>query len=109
VAIFTANFISIDWNNKTQGIWYQDFFISKLANPQIDLNDFDFEQDLIAYLSTLGKKVETFCNQLKKFDFSTAKVALIPSVPGVHKGNKMHRYGHLRVKKYERNFLCYKE
>lgn len=97
VAIFTANFLSNDWNTKTQGVWYQDFGLKVLADSEDEEEKkeeaivrssgaSDFEADLVHYLSSLGAQVKIFCGELKRFDFSTAKVALVPSVPGVHKG-----------------------
>ncbi|KAG7376670.1 tyrosyl-DNA phosphodiesterase 1 [Phytophthora pseudosyringae] len=110
VAIFTANFLSNDWNTKTQGVWYQDFGLKVLADSEdeeetktvvvgssADANE--FEADLVHYLSSLGAPVKLFSRELKRFDFSTARVALVPSVPGVHKGTEMEKYGHLRVRK----------
>uniref|UniRef100_K3WH37 Tyrosyl-DNA phosphodiesterase n=1 Tax=Globisporangium ultimum (strain ATCC 200006 / CBS 805.95 / DAOM BR144) TaxID=431595 RepID=K3WH37_GLOUD len=108
VAIFTANFIAIDWNNKTQGVWFQDFELKTLdddddaerkecaSNHNADGSNsvaLDFEADLVGYLSRLGTKVTAFCKEeLVRFDFSTAKVALVPSVPGVHTGKGMHAF-----------------
>lgn len=91
VAIFTANFIAIDWENKTQGVWSQDFGLKTLSDESdsrtAKVAELDFEADLIAYLSTLGARVATFCkHEIARFDFADANVALIPSVPGVHKG-----------------------
>ncbi|KAI9915784.1 hypothetical protein PsorP6_007913 [Peronosclerospora sorghi] len=96
VAIFTANFLSRDWNTKTQGVWYQDFGLKVLADSEKeDENEetspsssevANFEVDLVNYLSTLGDKVRRFSKELERFDFSSARVALVPSVPGVHKG-----------------------
>ncbi|KUF64698.1 Tyrosyl-DNA phosphodiesterase 1 [Phytophthora nicotianae] len=92
VAIFTANFLSNDWNSKTQGLWYQDFGLKVLADSEdeeeetVSGSSSDFEVDLVHYLSSLGAPVKLFCAELKRFDFSTARVALVPSVPGVHKG-----------------------
>ncbi|KAG3115967.1 hypothetical protein PI124_g7170 [Phytophthora idaei] len=105
VAIFTANFLSNDWNTKTQGLWYQDFGLKVLADSEDEEKEAvagrsgDFEADLVHYLSSLGAPVKLFCGELKRFDFSTARVALVPSVPGVHKGKDMEKYGHLRVRK----------
>ncbi|ETL99385.1 hypothetical protein L917_03780 [Phytophthora nicotianae] len=102
VAIFTANFLSNDWNSKTQGLWYQDFGLKVLADSEdeeeetVSGSSSDFEVDLVHYLSSLGAPVKLFCAELKRFDFSTARVALVPSVPGVHKGKDMEKYGHLR-------------
>lgn len=99
VVICTANFIAVDWDHKTQGVWFQDFELKTLddSEPEEKQNDSssgssnstqlpDFEADLVHYLSCLGAKVAVFCKELARFDFSTAQVALIPSVPGVHKG-----------------------
>lgn len=51
----TANLINIDWNNKSQGLWMQDF-------PWKDQNEASkgcpFESDLIDYLQAL--KVHIF-------------------------------------------------
>lgn len=50
VIVHTANLISVDWNNKSQGLWMQDF-------PWKDQNNFGkdggFENDLVDYLSAL--------------------------------------------------------
>lgn len=108
VAIFTANYIAIDWGNKTQGVWHQDFELKTLsddddveekeANAATATNSswtsqLDFEADLVGYLSCLGPKVAAFCkSEIARFDFSTATVALIPSVPGVHKGKGTWSY-----------------
>lgn len=100
VAIFTANYIAIDWNNKTQGVWRQDFELKALSDDEDDeetktaatsssnsSHQLDFEADLVGYLSCLGPKVGAFCkSEIARFDFSDARVALIPSIPGVHKG-----------------------
>jgi tyrosyl-DNA phosphodiesterase 1 len=137
VVICTANFIAIDWNNKTQGVWTQDFPLAQAAASPSSSSPahpssssvVDFERDLIDYLSTLGTAVVDFCGQLRRFDFSAAEVALIPSVPGVHTGKgtycrnvcfleirdalletdrvtgaDMDKYGHLRVRKCVRNW-----
>lgn len=99
VAIFTANFISIDWDNKSQGVWHQDFGLKLLDDSSDEekqsktssaekrsRKQLDFETDLTEYLSALGAPVVTFCRELARFDFSTASVALVPSIPGYHKG-----------------------
>jgi hypothetical protein len=100
VAIFTANFLSNDWNAKTQGVWCQDFGLKVLADSDDEedkgvareslASANDFEADLIHYLSSLGAQVKLFCGELARFDFSAARVALVPSVPGVHKGKGKH-------------------
>ncbi len=89
VVICTANFIPIDWNSKTQGVWSQDFALKKSSSEATSrLNSVvDFERDLVDYLSTLGAPVVEFCaTHVRRFDYSNATVALLPSVPGVHTG-----------------------
>jgi len=107
VAIFTANFIPNDWDSKTQGVWCQEFGLKVLPDSSDEDEDEkeghslsaangstpgskiklpDFEVDLIDYLSRLGSLVAAFCRELHRFDFSTARVALVPSIPGIHKG-----------------------
>lgn len=43
-----------------------------------------------------------FSRTLKQYDFRSARVALVPSVPGTgrnqHKGDDLHKYGHMRVR-----------
>ncbi|RLN47107.1 hypothetical protein BBJ29_008559 [Phytophthora kernoviae] len=119
VAVFTANFLSGDWNTKTQGVWYQDFGLKVMSDSDeeeektddttanaIDVFDVknDFEADLVLYLSSLGPQVKLLCGELKRFDFSVARVALVSSVPGVYKGKDMEKYGHLRVRKLLKMF-----
>lgn len=107
VAIFTANFVAPDWESKTQGVWFQDFGLKTLvSDSEDDDNDdsksettsrsastsrlpaIDFEADLVDYLSSLGAPAAAFCKtELARFDYSSAAVALLPSVPGVHRGS----------------------
>nr|CCA15048.1 tyrosylDNA phosphodiesterase putative [Albugo laibachii Nc14] len=108
VAIFTANFLPIDWNNKTQGIWFQDFGLKSETSASSRTNlwpeRIDFEADLIDYLIHVDKiHLGELCLTLEKYDFSTANVALVASVPGTHKNRAiwidMHKYGHLRMRR----------
>ncbi|KAL0353227.1 UNVERIFIED_CONTAM: Tyrosyl-DNA phosphodiesterase 1 [Sesamum angustifolium] len=106
VIIHTANLIYVDWNNKTQGLWMQDF-------PWKDQNSTSkgcgFENDLIDYLGAL--KWHEFNVNLpplgsfsinpyffKKFDYSSAVVRLIASVPGYHSGSSLRKWGHMKLR-----------
>lgn len=57
VVVHTANLIYVDWNNKTQGLWMQDF-------PWKDENSLNkgclFENDLVDYLNTLKVRYPLF-------------------------------------------------
>ncbi|CAL9230355.1 unnamed protein product [Arabidopsis halleri] len=107
VVVHTANLIHVDWNNKSQGLWMQDF-------PWKD-DDKDppkgcgFEGDLIDYLTVLkwpefsanlpGRgNVKINAAFFKKFDYSDAKVRLIASVPGYHTGLNLKKWGHMKLR-----------
>ncbi|XP_016469226.1 tyrosyl-DNA phosphodiesterase 1 isoform X2 [Nicotiana tabacum] len=106
VIVHTANLIYVDWNNKSQGLWMQDF-------PWKDQNnlgkDGGFENDLVDYLSALKwpeftANIPAFgsckINSLffKRFDYSSAAVRLIASVPGYHSGPSLKKWGHMKLR-----------
>ncbi|KAF0688610.1 Aste57867_19783 [Aphanomyces stellatus] len=97
VAIFTANFVAGDWNYKTQGLWTQDFpaVIATAIRPCA------FHSDLLDYMTALGPPVARLCTEkFPRYDFTSAKVSLVASVPGVYHGKAaMEKYGHLRMKR----------
>ncbi|XP_024159810.1 tyrosyl-DNA phosphodiesterase 1 isoform X3 [Rosa chinensis] len=106
IIVHTANLIFVDWNNKSQGLWMQDFPWKDQSNPSKGCG---FEHDLIDYLSAL--KWPEFSVNLptlgtfninpgffKKFDYSSAAVRLIASVPGYHTGNNMKKWGHMKLR-----------
>ncbi|KAM1123835.1 hypothetical protein ACFX19_005268 [Malus domestica] len=106
IIVHTANYIHVDWNNKSQGLWMQDFPWKDQNNPSKGCG---FEGDLIDYLNAL--KWPEFSVNLpnlgsfkinpsffKKFDYSDAAVRLIASVPGYHTGNNMKKWGHMKLR-----------
>lgn len=50
VVVHTANLIHVDWNNKSQGVWMQDFPLKELNDG---MEECAFENDLIGYLTAL--------------------------------------------------------
>mmetsp|Transcript_19267 Transcript_19267/g.33254 ORF Transcript_19267/g.33254 Transcript_19267/m.33254 type:complete len:467 (-) Transcript_19267:635-2035(-) len=98
VIITSGNFIHCDFNYKTQSIWWQDFppkdFGSESSSP--------FEDDLCDYLAAL-KLPDQAASQLQQLvahhDLSSARGALVASVPGFHFGPKLNKYGHMRVRR----------
>eukprot|EP00250_Pteridium_aquilinum_P016998 c23402_g1_i3 orf=440-2491(-) len=106
VIVHTANLIYVDWNNKTQGLWMQDFPYKNEMNKG---STSAFEDDLIEYLEALqwnGCSVNLPNNGLtridasffRRFDYSSAKVRLIASVPGYHQGQKLRKWGHMKLR-----------
>ena len=112
VAIHTANIISCDINNKSQGIWMQDFPVKKAGAPATS----DFEEQLVKTFLSLQKHAArmpqswtglgaafsddeqlTIAQALRKFDFSGAKARLVASTPGYHSGADLHSFGANRV------------
>ena len=65
VVVHTANLIHVDWNNKSQGLWTQDF-------PWKDANDINtnisFENDLVDYLRALKVPGCSLCLYCKILD-----------------------------------------
>eukprot|EP00871_Galdieria_phlegrea_P001157 jgi/Galph1/2041/GphlegSOOS_G706.1 len=90
----TANMIASDWECKTQGIFLKDFSTIGGDNWKHSY----FLETLDDYLSSLGKPLEYFRQLLQKYDFSSAGVVLVPSVPGYHRGKKLHSYGHMALR-----------
>ncbi|KAF5474729.1 hypothetical protein F2P56_006600 [Juglans regia] len=106
IIVHTANLIYVDWNNKSQGLWMQDFPWKDQNSPSKGCG---FENDLIDYLSAL--KWPEFCVKLpalgnfninptffRKFDYSNAAVRLIASVPGYHRGTNLKKWGHMKLR-----------
>ncbi|CAI0468154.1 unnamed protein product [Linum tenue] len=106
IIVHTANLIYVDWNNKTQGLWMQDF---PWKDEKIANRGCGFESDLVDYLSAL-KWPELTANIpslgnlkinpwfFKKFDYSDAQVRLIGSVPGYHTGANLKKWGHMKLR-----------
>ncbi|MEW5312335.1 MAG: hypothetical protein WDW38_003976 [Sanguina aurantia] len=106
VIIHTANLIHNDNTTKSQSLWHQDFppkpaAAAAAAAAREPAVESDFERELRQYLYALSMPYaeQTHMLQLVKgHDFSAARAALLTSVPGYHKADRMHRYGHLRVR-----------
>lgn len=54
----TANLIYVDWNNKSQGLWIQDF---PWKDPNCPSKACGFENDLIDYLCALKVTTHITC------------------------------------------------
>lgn len=56
VIVHTANLIYVDWNNKSQALWMQDFPWKDQNTPS---KGSGFENDLVEYLSMLKVEIYT--------------------------------------------------
>lgn len=91
IAIYTANMIPKDWTNMTQAIWLspllpliqKDEAVSRGKETLEYGNGAKFKLDLLNYLSAYGEsKTGTLVEELRRYDFSAVKAALVASVPG---------------------------
>jgi len=125
VIIHSANLIYPDCNNKTQGVWFQDFPLKSVDNTDKDamqnkqqqhqacssppppsssynISTSSFERDLQQYVTSLGLPpplTRQTHNIIALHDFSSARAHLVASVPGYHKGSAaMNSWGHLKLR-----------
>lgn len=106
VIVHTANLIYVDWNNKSQGLWMQDF---PWKNQNEASEGCPFESDLIDYLQALKLpeftanipalgRLKIDASFFKKFNYGNAQVRLIASVPGYHSGSNLKKWGHMKLR-----------
>lgn len=107
IIVHTANLIYIDWNNKSQGLWMQDFPYKSGVGQ--DSKSSPFENDLVEYLQALEwggctanvsglGEVRVNAAFFRRFDYSSALVRLVGSVPGYHQGRNLTKWGHLKLR-----------
>jgi len=116
VCISTANLIKIDYNDKTNGVWVQDFPWKKDVGgaPETSV----FEEDLLEYCEAIGWRKDklkskrncenhgpsgevsfTDISALRRADYSHAQVRLCGSVPGWHKDKSKFLWGHMKLRR----------
>lgn len=102
VCVHTANMLSMDWDFKTQGAYVRDFPVLDLSSSDISGRGTreDFKLQLLRYFrhSLSGKEMSDVTEMINRYDFSSAGVALVSSVPGVHRGEAKHYFGHARLR-----------
>ncbi|ORX88905.1 phospholipase D/nuclease [Basidiobolus meristosporus CBS 931.73] len=92
VIITSANLTSLDWESFENALFVQDFHRTKEKISDAPA----FGRELYSFLGAL--KVPNFIrNSLTCYDFSTATVNLVPSIPGYHMYNQEQTYGYLRI------------
>lgn len=105
VVIHTANLRYNDIHLKAQGAFVQDF-----PTKQESSHSSDFESSLVRYLEsycyrTTNALGETLVSRIQRYDFSSASVILIPSIPGYHQPDG--RLGHLALSKAVKTHASY--
>ncbi|PNH10367.1 Tyrosyl-DNA phosphodiesterase 1 [Tetrabaena socialis] len=97
LVIHTSNAIFADCNQKTQGLWVQDFPRKPQPAPPSP-----FERELAAYLAALGLPAalaRAVLGAVAEHDFTYARGALVASVPGYHSDHNVHANGHMRLRR----------
>lgn len=90
VIIHTANMIAKDWTNMTNGVWMSPPLPKLQTAHQTHPirgpvgSGSQFKYDLLRYLWMYDKLRRSLVEDLKKYDFSAVRGALIASVPGSH-------------------------
>ena len=100
VAITTANFTEVDWTLKIQGTYVQDF-----PRKTSSRSSSEFECSLLSHcerITPMGssalqiwKKTQ---QQIKQYEFESAEVILISSVPGRHNGPGRNKWGQWKLR-----------
>jgi tyrosyl-DNA phosphodiesterase-1 len=88
VIIHTANLRYSDIHLKAQAAYIQDFSLKQ--NPYVGYCE--FEKDLLSYIESYqyhtsqawDGQSRTLAQELRRYDFSSARAVLIPSIPGRH-------------------------
>ena len=117
IVITTANFIAEDFTFRTQGIYVQDFPPKHASSNTSTTTETVFERDFISYLEQVhaSTKAETVLHQwiqtLKQYDFTSAEVVLLPSVPGrfTHQARYHWGIGKLHKTLLDENLLSEEE
>lgn len=100
VCVHTSNMIQVDWDFKTQGAYVRDFPVLNGEGSNRNRDD-DFKRQLQRYFAVAlrgSKACRQVQSRLQAYDFSSAGVALVTSVPGAHGGVDAAAYGHLRLR-----------
>jgi len=109
VAIYSANLIEVDWEERTQIIWVSPL-LPRLSKNGPETEKGDFKTDLLNYLSSYNlSQVEKIKEELENFDFSQVKVRLVASIPGRHKGEEKFKWGHFKFRKLLKESKFYSE
>lgn len=90
IVIHTANMIKRDWKNMSQAVWRSPLLpllphSSQESQPNGPIATLEtgarFKQDFFKYLGAYEDRTKPLVDQLKQYDFSAIRAALIGSVP----------------------------
>eukprot|EP00095_Tigriopus_kingsejongensis_P004158 maker-scaffold1541_size36691-snap-gene-0.12 protein:Tk04158 transcript:maker-scaffold1541_size36691-snap-gene-0.12-mRNA-1 annotation:"tyrosyl-dna phosphodiesterase" len=97
VVVSTANLVSSDWLNRTQGLWVSPRCPSTASADTGDSKT-HFKTGLLRYLQFYElSPLREYTEVVKKCDFSEVNVFFIGSVPNSHKGPDLNHWGQRAV------------
>uniref|UniRef100_A0A7S4KK01 PBZ-type domain-containing protein n=1 Tax=Guillardia theta TaxID=55529 RepID=A0A7S4KK01_GUITH len=101
VVVMTANHIHGDHYDMTDALWAQDFPLKGEGEERSE-----FEDDLVSYFQATQWKGTTLpcgskldAQYLRRYSFKNARAKIVASVPGRHQGEKMHMWGHMKMRR----------
>ncbi|PSN34604.1 putative tyrosyl-DNA phosphodiesterase [Blattella germanica] len=107
VVVSTANLISSDWYNRTQGVWVSPACpeLPPDADTRAGESPSEFKADLLRYISNYHlPALQEWMSRLRRTDFSAIRVCFVASVPGSHRGQDGEKWGHRRLGHLLRKF-----
>ncbi len=106
VVVSTANLVSSDWRNRTQGLWVSPRCPPLKASAQTSDSQTGFKDSLLKYLRFYGvSRLRPYIEAVERCDFSSVNVFLVASVPDSHRGPAFHQWGHRRLAQLLRRHL----
>ena len=99
IAITTANFTEVDWVYKVQGTFVQDFRKKNCpSSSEFECGLINHCQRIIPMGKTAVEKWKDTIKQLQLYDYESAEVVLISSVPGRHTGSGRNKWGQWKLR-----------
>ncbi|KAF5828068.1 hypothetical protein DUNSADRAFT_18267 [Dunaliella salina] len=95
--LHTANPLKGTDDISVQAMYHQDFPPKDNLSPPSS----DFEETFCDYVEQMRlppAEQDLILKAIRLHDFSSARVFLVPSVPGQHSGSALHKYGHMRLR-----------
>ncbi|KAJ9581508.1 hypothetical protein L9F63_023312 [Diploptera punctata] len=107
VVVSTANLISSDWYNRTQGVWVSPACpeLPPESDTRAGESPTEFKADLLRYMANYQiPALQEWLSRLRRTDFSSIRVCFVASVPGSHRGPESDKWGHRRLGHLLRKF-----
>jgi len=106
VVVHTANLVSSDWMNRTQGLWVSPLCpkLKPVANGESSTG---FKSALLRYLKFYEvTAVHQFVSAIEASDMSSINVSFVSSVPGSHRDSSLNLWGQKAVAKLLRSSIA---